>query len=945
MRLPRSPLLERVTTAGARGTVVVEAPAGYGKSWLLRRAFGSDARRLRGELGALDDSWFDDGLPVVIDDAHLLTDHEVALLAEFVELAPDDSRLVVAGRIIADRVHEAVQLVDGTLIDATMLTIPAGDIVEGTEGMTLEEAERLADVADGCVRTIRTAFAQARQEPGSSVVQVAAQIVRADSMTALQQVDEGDRRVVGLLARSAGLDRHLLARFGGPRIIERLAAGGVPVRRDAVGIIHLATSAAFRSAPVEHDTAIELAGELMQRERPIEAVGLLLDAGDAKGATGLLRDVSESLVDIVDPRVLLGLLGRLGAIVEREPLLLLLRSGASTLVGRMTDASADIDRAAVLVKGADPVLRRRVQVETARARLAEGHRTQAVQAAEAALVDVGTGEERTYARAHEILAECASTSETRADLQRAFEHYRTAISAWESCSEFARARSCRSSLAMGVLEPLGRNDEALAQLAQLLADPDVHETERSWTLLFEGFVLANSGRLDSADECFRRCADLGLHQDNPRLGAAAAWGRAVTAMSRGELDETLKWIAAAESTAPEDDDVLGVPFLADASMMLGALGAFELAERYLARAVDSADLFPERVALARFYLTSRQGAPGDVTAQLAKAAPSQWWRVLLISAHAAARAGDLETARQWSADAERELKALGFDDAAPLGERREQEALWSLLRDQAPKRIDVVTRPAAPATVPGRRRLVVIGSPMAIIGAGAPEPIPPGNPQRLVGVVVAHGGSASFDHLSDSIWPGDEVEASRTRLRNVLLRLRKVAGDVVMRSGSGVRLSPEVDCDLLEFEVMAADAMASLRADPDLAGRLASRAVEIGGGTAFPDFEYEEWAIEARHATDQRMIALLDVLSVQAEDGGDLPAAQALAERALRLDRYTDSRYVRLAELLTMQDRNAAAVAVLQDAAAVARELGAGAPTDASAVRRDELLKNAAGDR
>ncbi|MDQ3390707.1 MAG: hypothetical protein M3508_05110, partial [Actinomycetota bacterium] len=93
------------------------------------------------------------------------------------------------------------------------------------------------------------------------------------------------------------------------------------------------------------------------------------------------------------------------------------------------------------------------------------------------------------------------------------------------------------------------------------------------------------------------------------------------------------------------------------------------------------------------------------------------------------------------------------------------------------------------------------------------------------------------------------------------------------------------------------------------------------------------------------MIALLDVLSVQAEDGGDLPAAQALAERALRLDRYTDSRYVRLAELLTMQDRNAAAVAVLQDAAAVALELGAGAPTDASAVRRDELLKNAAGDR
>ena len=34
-------------------------------------------------------------------------------------------------------------------------------------------------------------------------------------------------------------------------------------------------------------------------------------------------------------------------------------------------------------------------------------------------------------------------------------------------------------------------------------------------------------------------------------------------------------------------------------------------------------------------------------------------------------------------------------------------------------------------------------------------------------------------------------------------------------------------------------------------------------------------------------------------------ARQALAERALRLDRYTDSRYVRLAELLTMLDAGA----------------------------------------
>ena len=102
----------------------------------------------------------------------------------------------------------------------------------------------------------------------------------------------------------------------------------------------------------------------------------------------------------------------------------------------------------------------------------------------------------------------------------------------------------------------------------------------------------------------------------------------------------------------------------------------------------------------------------------------------------------------------------------------------------------------------------------------------------------------------------------------------------------------------------------------------------------FVDFEYDEWALSARRTAEQQLIGLFDLLSVQAEDAGDLPVAQALAERALRLDRYTDSRYVRLAELLTLQDRVAAAIAVLDDAAEVAREMGGALPTRGQAATR-----------
>ena len=208
-------------------------------------------------------------------------------------------------------------------------------------------------------------------------------------------------------------------------------------------------------------------------------------------------------------------------------------------------------------------------------------------------------------------------------------------------------------------------------------------------------------------------------------------------------------------------------------------------------------------------------------------------------------------------------------------------------------------------------------------------------------MLVAHGGSVTIDQLSEALWPGEDIDTSRSRLRNVLLRLRRAVGDVVNRTGSGLRLAPGLACDLHQFQRQAADALAAARADPELAGQLAGEAVTLGDAPIFVDFEYDDWAVQARRSAEQQLISLLDLLSVQAEDGGDLPAAQALAERALRLDRYTDSRYVRLAELLTLQNRVAAAIAVLDDAAEVARDLGDGSP-GATKRRRDELLRRAA---
>src|SRR5262245_11263193 len=372
MRLPRTSLLGRFAGADAPRVVLLEAPTGYGKSWLIRKAASSDVLRLRGELGPLAaDDWDDPRGRVVIDDGHLLDAGSVARLVDRIE-DNDDLRLIVAGRILADAVHEVTQLVDGLIIDASALAITTNEIVDFVPDRSPTIASRVVEAADGCVRIIATALDQAQREPGADPIALASRMVRAANSAAMQQLGPRDNAVIGLLARAPGIDRRLLDRLAGPGFVERALTAGVPLRRLLTGGLDLAAAASFRSAPVEPMAAAHLAAELVERDRPIEAIGLLLDAGAHADAARMVMDLSESVTDTVEPRLLLGLLARLGTVTEQEPALLLLRAAATRSIGRVDDAVADIDRAVARAVDSEPHIRRRAGVEAARARLAEG---------------------------------------------------------------------------------------------------------------------------------------------------------------------------------------------------------------------------------------------------------------------------------------------------------------------------------------------------------------------------------------------------------------------------------------------------------------------------------------------------------------------------------------------------------------------------------------------
>ncbi len=955
MRFSREALLTRLLADQASGVRLLEAPVGFGKSWLLRKASPRGTLRMRGEIGELLALAPGSTVPVSIDDAHLLAPGDVDRLAEWIEEVADDRWVIVAGRFLPKAIRDAGDLVDATRFDSAALSITAGEIAEVLPNCTQRDATRIVETAEGCVKFIASGLEQYRRDPSGDPVTEIASVLRASAAASLHSLSSSDGGLVGMLARAPGIDERFLDKLGGPGFVERIVTAGVPLRRRIDGTIDLVNEGSFRSIDVDPATALRLARELVERDRHIEAVGLLLDAGAHERAAAVLAELPQSVTDTVESRTLLSVLARLGSMTEHEPALLLLRSTALSLIGRFDAAGADLDRAMELVQHGDLPLRRRVTVQHAHRLVSEGRYEEARRAAEAALSDLGAGEERTYARAQAVLAEAAGMSDRRDDLQRAAEYYSVAIRAWEVCGEHAKARACRCDLATSALVPLGRYEEALAEMNVVLGASDLTEAEHAWMMLTHGFVLVNANRIPLAESRFERVAELGHVQANPRLVAAAAWGRALVAVRRDDLAAMLRWVATAENTAlGESDDLLGLPFLCDVATGLGALGELDLAATYLARATERATVYPDQLKLADFVLRARRGEVGDVAAQLAITPPAEWWRVNLVTAFAAATAGDLDMARRLRDEAERDVLTFGFADLRSLGERRTADQLAELLSGEvgagpaearpaehaAPAHPRATHRPL-PATVvpPAARTLRVIGAAMAV---GSPNgeltEVPGGNPQRLLGVVAASGGSATLDQLTDAIWPDEGGDASRARLRNVLLRLRRGVGDVVTRTASGVRLVDDVVCDLLEFRRLAADALAAVRTDPDLAGQIAVDAVAIGDGPVFANFEYEEWAAAARRAVDQQLLGLLDLLSVQAEDAGDLALAQSFAERALRLDRYSDSRYVRLAELHSMQGRRAAAVALLNDADQIAQEVGATLPAGVHR-RRDDLLR------
>ena len=234
------------------------------------------------------------------------------------------------------------------------LAISAEEIVDVLPELARLVADQVVQTADGCVksspRPSTNGDASRAQDSWRSWPMSPARANAAACNTRCRRPRA--RRA----ARPDPRARSVAARLARRR---RIRAAGVGSRDPVAPAGHgraRRARAPFYRGPRDRSrqTATRLATALAERGRPLEAAGLLLDAGEPERAARMLLSLPESVTKSVEPRAMLGMLSRLGTVTDSEPGLLLLRANAAATLGRLDQVVDDVDRAAALVRARRP---------------------------------------------------------------------------------------------------------------------------------------------------------------------------------------------------------------------------------------------------------------------------------------------------------------------------------------------------------------------------------------------------------------------------------------------------------------------------------------------------------------------------------------------------------------------------------------------------------------
>lgn len=244
---------------------------------------------------------------------------------------------------------------------------------------------------------------------------------------------------------------------------------------------------------------------------------------------------------------------------------------------------------------------------------------------------------------------------------------------------------------------------------------------------------------------------------------------------------------------------------------------------------------------------------------------------------------------------------------------RRAESLADSLVEHRPE------RPSEAASVAESRPEIRALGPLTVRVSDQPVRVALDQPGQLLRRLIVADGSMHAEQLAAALWPDASEAVAGTRLRNVLARLRRRFGPLVVRHGSVLRIDDRVELDTSRFEELTTRAVR--RRGSDEAAAAAQQALDLYRGELLPLERLDTDVIAARERFRQLYLSMLDLLAEHEIAAGRPEAAIEHLRTAIEADRLDEERYVRLAELWVERGNLAPARAVVERAVRVLEEM------------------------
>lgn len=883
-------------------------------------------------LRRLDDA--DAPVVLVIDDAHLLSAAARSLTDLLAGALTSPHHLLLLTRPSpAPTLPETV-----TALDADDLAFTDEETAElaRTRGVDIDDdgAAELRRSTGGWAAALALAIAHLARSPHPDLE--LRRITAGPTMVArlvdecLTRLAPHDREASVQLSHLPVLSRGVAgAVTGDADVLDRLVAAGLPMSATGDASWRFAGPVGEHLtslAPLRLDTAVKVADAYVALHSPSAGVATLLAAGGAAEAAALIERLPALELDRLELEEVEEVVDTLTAEEADHHGFTLVAMARKCEGGGAygRGAGALVTAGEVAARTGDRVLANAVDAETANGLNLRGQLAEAAALAKRTLANVTPAEPETRLQLLKTLGSAYVIDPGLGSVEAGVDMLNQVIVEGRRLGDHRWVAQASSRLAYHVHFPAGRFDEAVACLEGVIELLPGRARPHAVYLTLVAEFLCDCGRYDDAFAALERARRVGEDFGDPLTLAYVAWDRARIASQRGERAEVLRWVAEVERHRGDwfFEHSTGAAFLADAADLLDRVGATAEAHAYLERARERRDELTDEFALAEAVVTARSGDPSRAAQLLAEVAASpalaarERWRVVLLQALAALRAGD-RRAGALAAQAFTDADALGWPQLPFIRERNVAEQLVALAVDAG---CDAAAR-AATASLPVAMQ--VLGG-FEVRRGGRDVTPAPGRPAEALKIVTSsRDGRVGVEELIDRLWPDADADTGRVRLRNVLARIADTCGPVLERDGDSVRLATDVAVDAVVFDDESRRAqLAASAGNVRAAVALARVALARYRGDLLPDERYEAWAASRREELRRRRLALLDLCAADAETGGEVDEALRLLRAGIEVDPTDEDRYLRAGEILHRHGRRGAARQILNDLDGVLDDLG-----------------------